>query len=290
MMRNDFAALILTHGRPDRVYTYDSLMRSGYTGRWYIVIDDEDKTAGGYIERFGKDHVVVFSKAEIAARIDEGNNFQDRRAIVYARNACWDIAEKVGVHYFMQLDDDYTNFQYRSSNKKAVCGQRILVTMDKLLSAMIDFFEQTQALAVAMLQGGDYIGYGNKSHKIDHGSIRKCMNSWLCSVDRKFSFQGTMNEDATAYSLGGLRGNLFLSIPFTCIGQVQTQASDGVMSEVYARYGTYVKTMYSVIAAPSCCKVSLLRDPRSNNAPRIHHRMIYDATYPKIVREELAKS
>ena len=29
------------------------------------------------------------------------------RAIVYARNACFDLAKDLGITYFIQLDDDY---------------------------------------------------------------------------------------------------------------------------------------------------------------------------------------
>jgi len=52
-MRNDFCIFILTHGRPDRVHSYDSLIKAGYTGKVYIVIDDEDKTAAEYRKKFG---------------------------------------------------------------------------------------------------------------------------------------------------------------------------------------------------------------------------------------------
>ena len=52
-MRDDFCVFILTHGRPDRVHTYDTLMKAGYTGKVFIVIDDEDKQAEGYRQRFG---------------------------------------------------------------------------------------------------------------------------------------------------------------------------------------------------------------------------------------------
>lgn len=93
-MRDDFCAFILTHGRPDKVHTYDTLLKAGYTGKVYIVIDDEDKTAEEYRKRYG-DLVLQFCKKEVAERIDEGDNFQDRRAIIYARNACWDLAKKV---------------------------------------------------------------------------------------------------------------------------------------------------------------------------------------------------
>ncbi|EFN6257501.1 hypothetical protein FVI12_21595 [Escherichia coli] len=43
-MRDDFCAFILTHGRPDKVLTYRTLRRAGYTGKIFIVVDDEDKT------------------------------------------------------------------------------------------------------------------------------------------------------------------------------------------------------------------------------------------------------
>ena len=46
---------------------------------------------------FGKDRVIVFNKKEQADQIDEGNNFDDRRATVHARNASFGIAEKLNL-------------------------------------------------------------------------------------------------------------------------------------------------------------------------------------------------
>ena len=43
MNKSDFAVIILTHGRHDRVYTIDNLRKSGYTGEIYLLCDDEDK-------------------------------------------------------------------------------------------------------------------------------------------------------------------------------------------------------------------------------------------------------
>ena len=94
MRHNGFVAFILTHGRPDRVLTYEKLRKHGYTGKIYIVCDDEDKTLPEYRKRFGD--VLVFSKSEIAKTFDEGDNFGDRRAIIYARNACFELAQQIG--------------------------------------------------------------------------------------------------------------------------------------------------------------------------------------------------
>lgn len=101
MRHNGFVAFILTHGRPDRVLTYEKLRKHGYTGKIYIVCDDEDKTLPEYRKRFGD--VLVFSKSEIAKTFDEGDNFGDRRAIIYARNACFELAQQIGATHFIEL-------------------------------------------------------------------------------------------------------------------------------------------------------------------------------------------
>ena len=60
-MRNDFAVIIPTHGRHDRVFTIDSLRKSGYTGNFYLLCDDEDKQLDKYKAKYG-DKVMVFRK------------------------------------------------------------------------------------------------------------------------------------------------------------------------------------------------------------------------------------
>lgn len=42
-MRDDFCAFILTHGRPDKVLTYRTLRRAGYTGNGFCVSLTPDK-------------------------------------------------------------------------------------------------------------------------------------------------------------------------------------------------------------------------------------------------------
>ena len=60
-MRNDFAIFILTHGRPDTQLTLKTLLACGYTGRWYLVLDDQDDTIQKYIDNFGADRIIVFN-------------------------------------------------------------------------------------------------------------------------------------------------------------------------------------------------------------------------------------
>ena len=280
VMRDDFCAFILTHGRPDRVHTFKTLQKAGYTGNVYIVIDDEDETEGEYRKRYG-DKVLQFSKEAIAKTFDEGDNFEDRRTITYARNACWDLARQVGVQYFIQLDDDYTKFELRYQSDLTGYSKVIRSTLDDILLALIDFRETTGALTVAMGQGGDLIGGTGKR---DLSLLRKAMNSFICSTDRPFQFRGRFNEDVNTYTVLGRQGKLlFTAIQVTCT-QGTTQSSEGGITELYQKFGTYVKAMTTVCHAPSCVKVGTLGDPRSPHY-RIHHKINWHHTAPKILRE-----
>lgn len=284
MLPNDFCIFILTHGRPDRVHTYDSLIKAGYTGKVYIVIDDEDKTEAGYRERFG-DKVLQFCKAEWAAKTDEGDNFQHRKAIVYARNACWDLANQVGCRYFCQMDDDYIKFHVRHDSESVYVDGRVRKSIGNVVCEMHKLYASLPADSIAMSQGGDHIG-GRK----DISFSRKCMNSWFCDARKPITFFGHMNEDVSAYVTYGRRGRLFFTVVQAQLSQKPTQVTAGGMSDAYLESGTYVKSFYTVMAAPSCVRIGVMGDPRGSNGCRIHHKINWHKTVPKILREEHRKA
>ena len=272
MMNDDFCAFILTHGRPDNVITYRTLERQGYTGKIYIIIDDEDKTADRYYEVFG-DKVIMFDKKAIAETFDEGDNFDDRRAIVYARNACFDIAKDLGIKYFIQLDDDYYWFGYRT--EKGGCSVK---SLDGIFDAMLNFFKKTNTSAIAMSQGGDHIGGYDPQKTLK----RKAMNSFICSTNRPFRFVGRINEDVNSYtSLGGV-GIIFFSIMQVQLDQKDTQQNDGGMTDIYVDSGTYIKSFYTVIFSPSCTKIRLM----GTSHKRLHHSISWANAVPVILDEK----
>ena len=283
MKHKDFAAMILTHGRPDRVYTYDNLLRCGYTGRIVIVVDNEDKKLEEYKARFG-DQVYVFDKKAVSKTLDEGDNFNDRRAIIYARNASFDIARELGFKYFIQLDDDYNDFRHKQDGNGRFIDRCWMLNMDAVLDAMLDYYISIPALSIAMAQGGDFVGGmdGTAWRK----PKRKCMNSFICSTDRPFKFFGRVNEDVNTYTNLGSRGGLFLTIMKVALQQKQTQANAGGMTEMYLASGTYVKTFYSVMYQPSSVQVSVLNGTAYS---RIHHKVTWKNTVPVILSEEYKK-
>lgn len=277
---DNFVAFILTHGRPDNVITYKSLRKHGYTGKVIVVIDDEDKTADQYYEKF--DDVEMFSKEAIAKTFDEADNFNDRRSIVYARNACFEIAKKRGYKYFIQLDDDYTGYDYRVYTETNQKPTRVN-NLDNVFGALLDFYKKTNFATIAMAQGGDFIGGKNNKMATRPTIYRKAMNSFICSTDRPFLFQGRINEDVNTYTSEASKGLLMGTISLVSLTQKTTQSNKGGMTDIYLDNGTYVKSFYTVIFSPSSCKVKPMGDTRM----RLHHAIDWDRAVPKIVRESL---
>jgi hypothetical protein len=287
-MRSDFCTFIISHGRPDKVITYNTIMKAGYTGKVYIVIDDEDKTGEQYKSKY-PGIVLVFSKEEMSKTFDEGDNFNNRRTTTYARNACWHLARSLGVKYFLVLDDDYTGFELRGHSKSELQYVKINRYMDVLIEDMLEFFIRSGAASTTFSQGGDWIG-GAASNWDEKGASlrRKAMNSFFCSTDRPYLFEGRLNEDVNTYVTLGRRGFLFLTVMQAKLVQLQTQKSAGGMTEAYLDAGTYVKSFYTVMYAPSCVQVGVMGDPRSGNY-RMHHAINWGRAVPCILREKHRK-
>ena len=260
-MRSDFCVFILTNRRPDRVTTYRTLVElCGYTGAVFLVIDDEDPTGDEYRQIYG-DKVICFSKKEEAKNFDEANNFNDRRSPVYA------------------------SFGYRWFH---ISWIPIRLTMDRMLEELIGYLEATpQMLTIAMSQGGDHIGGRRNVEQLR--MRRKAMNSFIADVERPLVFTGVLNDDVNTYVLGGNRGDLFFTVLQVQLNQRQTQANAGGLTEMYLDSGTYVKSFYTVMMAPSCVKIGLMGDHRNPENQRIHHVINWRRAVPKIVPESVRK-
>jgi len=282
-MNKDFCIFILTHGRPDNILTLHTLKRMGCNYPIYFIIDNEDKTADQYIKNFGEDNVIMFNKLEISKTFDTGDNFNNRKCIIYARNACFKIAKDLGYTYFLQLDDDYREFKYRINGDMQHPKDHFTVknNLDNIFDIFLDYYKSANFTSIAMSQGGDWFS-GEKAFGIPK---RKAMNSFFCSTERPFNFIGRINEDVNTYTCLQSKGNLFLTIPFMQLDQIQTQVNAGGMTETYLDGGTYLKSFYTIMYSPSCTVISMMG--RSNL--RLHHKIKWDCAVPKIINQDLKK-
>ena len=282
----DFIVFILTHGRPDNVITYKSLRRHGYTGKVYLIIDNEDDKAGEYYKNYPGE-VIMFDKLVVSKEFDEMDNFNDRRAIVYARNACFGIAKELGYTYFLELDDDYTSFDYRTDGELTYGEHQLgIKNIDAIFKSMLNFYKKIPAKSIAMAQGGDFIGGSENGFAKDIKLRRKCMNSFFCSTERVFKFVGRINEDVNTYTHAASIGDLFFTVPIVSLTQKSTQSNSGGMTDIYLDNGTYIKSFYTVMLSPSSVKISMMGDKHR----RLHHMVAWNNAIPVILNQKYKKT
>ena len=279
---DDFAVLILTHGRPDTIHTLDTLKRGNYSGKWYLVIDNEDKQAERYYEKYGKERVIMFDKLAVSKTFDTADLSQERRAIVYARNACFQIAKDLNLKYFVEFDDDYTSIGIRYP-KDGKLSQLSCENLDEIFELMVDFLLETDALTVCMSQGGDHMG--GLTGRWKKSILRKAMNSFFCRTDRPFQFLGRVNEDVNTYTLLGSQGHLMMTVTDLMLNQMQTQSNAGGMTDLYLDGGTYLKSFYTVLYMPSAVTVQ----PMGTAHKRLHHKVDWKYCVPLIIDERHKK-
>lgn len=272
-----FAVFVMVHGRPEKMWTIPTLRRRGYTGKIYLIADNLDKTLPLYIEKYGEENVKVFDKEEAAKKYDSGDNTGDLRSTLYAANESFNIAKKLGLTHFCLMCDDYTSIGIRTKE-----GQRNIKNMDRVIMNFLKFLDSSNCTSIAFSQGGDHIG-GFPGHR----TKRKVMNSFFCSVSRRFEFTGRMNEDATTYVNLGSRGHIFLTIYTVCLTQRPTQADKkGGLSQMYLDNGTYTKSFFSVMYNPSSVSVKPIITEISQ---RIHHKVNWKVAAPMIIVESFKK-
>ena len=277
-LRKDFCIFVISHSKVEND-TYKQLMLCNCKYPIYIVVDDKDPKLNEYIARYGEDKVCVFNKQEYEKQVDMMDNFTFDKVIVYARNACFDFAEKLGYEYFLELDDDYTEFSFRFPKLKWLHIKHS--DINTIFTLYVNYYSKFPKIkALAFMQGGDF------STMYEGRVKRKAMNCLFLSTKRRFDFHGRINEDVNAYTIGNFRGEIFVSFPYVTIHQRATQSTKTGMGGVYSKFGTYVKSFYSVMQMPSCVKISVLRSPTNF---RIHHRIDHPTCNVKIISSRYKK-
>lgn len=156
-MRNS-AVFILTRKRPFNQKTFKTLERQHYTGKTYFLLDDTDPTISDYIHEYGEQNVKIFNREKVAEYTDSMDNFTPRTGILYPRQYSYELARDLEIDYFLQLDDDYTSFQYRyPSNGKLKVSE--YSDLDRVFETYYEALDDIPLLTcVAFAQGGDLVG------------------------------------------------------------------------------------------------------------------------------------
>ena len=279
--KRDYAVFILSHERVNDIKTDKMLKKQGYSGEWFIVIDDKDNQIDEYKEKYG-DKLIIFSKEEVDKWTDTCDMDNDMRVGVYARNFIKKEASSRGYKYHLQLDDDFSQITYRY-----IKGKKLKVkpceNLDRLFDAIAEYLDETEITWISFGLSSYYIGGVNKN--FEQGMIRKTMGSFFCNTEKMPDFLCRMNDDITTNILYTSRGHIMFTLMAMQVETPPTQQMDGGMTDIYQENGTYRKSFYSVMVCPSFVKVS----QQGIKDKRVHHETNWKACAPMILNQKWRK-
>ena len=282
-MRDDFACIVISHGRPE-CSTVKVLRASGYTGKIFIVVDDEDEKLPEYLEKYGE-FVHVFHKVE---DFDTGDLGGSMACGVFARNECLKVAEQNELTYYLELDDDCESLVFRYPDGDHLRGAKAR-NLDKLFEAICCYFDE------APIQ---YLGFGNPVDYIgglptfENGQInpnRLVMNGYFLRTSNKLVWRARYSDDGITVideaqkGHAGFRFNSVMQKFDVWDPKRSGSKITGGSIATYDNEGSYKMRFYAVMFHPDCEKL------RTSGGGYIDSKNA-NATYPKIISGRFKKS
>ena len=256
-MNNKFAVFILTHGRPHNQLTVKSLQDVGYTGEWYLVLDDQDLTYREYLDEWGEDRIIVFNKARFIQSTDTGLHTPVPKFAVFARNAIEYIAKELGYQTFMMLDDDITKFRIRLPEGNSLKSYQINGQFDAIIENSVDYVLNCDIACMGLGFCNLYIGGVGNFNK-ENPRQRLCAEAFIRNTAHPISWRLNMVEDMITSIDAAMRGDVwFQFLPIQCEIKMSEGTVEGGNSDVYRQLGMYKISFMPVIAYPSSNAVKL---------------------------------
>ena len=283
----DYCIFILTNRRPDKQLTFRYLKKTNVSlDKIFFVVDNLDPTIEEYKKKYKK-QVIVFDKNRYINEVDTMLNKRHEGAVVYARNACYDLAKDLGYRYFLMLDDDYKTIDYLMIKEKSgIKKQKRITKLEEVNQAYFEFLNiRKDIYTVCFCQTGELIGGIENSTLRTKFYKRKMMNAFFLDTEKRIYFDGILNEDVNANLEELKKGHLCFTFFNVVLGQIQTQKNKGGLTELYLDLGTYKKSFFSVMNSPNAVKVGLLNSIHT----RFHHLTDYSKLKPEILNENVKK-
>lgn len=280
MSMNYFAVFILSHKRADRVETFSTLRNSGYTGRIFIVLDDEDPQRLDYEIRFKdeeKTKVIVFHKRLYMRLTDTVTNDKQASSPVYARNFIEHYAERIGCLAYIVMDDDVTNLRYRYVENNVAKSQTLRSNLDKVFVAYIDYLIDAK---IATLSFATVMMYAGGVHS-EEDKVRLASHRYTCQIHIRNLFYpvewvSLVNNDSISANNTAKIGYLWWSLPFIVYDSPKMNTLPGGMKEVYDGVSEFKRAFMSTVVSPSVCRVGCSKN-------RLAIKRNLKAAYPVII-------
>lgn len=282
-MRDDFAVFICTHGRPGKQLTLNTLKKCGYTGKWYLVLDDTDKAIQQYIDNYGAEHIIVFNKNYYinSDRYDNGDNQLHAKCVVYAKRAVEDIALAKKLSIFLLADDDVTKLTIRFPTDN--CLSRLAISeIDNIFEMYCEYMLSGNLCTLGVGTPTNYfIGKEAFFEKNLCGTNRPLpYNFTFRNTAYKVDWLSWFAEDTITLYQSSNVGNVWIAdlyLMFECLPIGDSSISGG-MADIY-RTNTDFELQFCAIKY--CPQRLLLKDYYKNGKMLFKRNNV--ASFPKII-------
>ena len=198
--------------------------------------------------------------------------------VIFARSAAFDIAQRLGLNYFLTLDDDINDFCYRYVEDNKFMSKHIK-NLDPIIDATLDFLKSTKISSLCFADDSFYYG-GANGDRYKKRLIPGLYNSMFYKTDDRIWFEGNLNEDRMTLIRYWNRGKLCLMNMEICNQLPKVSTVKGGTYESYKSVSEYMRTWYHIIPYPSCVKVNM-----KNYRPVVNNKLLY----PKIISDIFKK-
>lgn len=248
-----FAVFIITHGRPNNQYTYQTLRNCGYTGDIYFVVDSMDRTVIELEYKHPGVPTYTFLKSrymEDSEKILDGVS----SSALFARNACEDFAQSLGIDVFAVFDDDITGLRYRwleDGKIRSLCVQSGLDEVFKLYASFIlEHDIMTTSFAHVMFYVG---GANNLAERISN--LRDTYQIHIRNAKHPVDWLSVINEDIITEIDSSKKGNIWWSLPFVVYDAQAMNDNGGGNKEYYETISATTRALLATVVCPNCCSV-----------------------------------
>lgn len=258
-MRNDFAIFILTHGRASDQKTLKMLKENGYTGKYFLVVDNLDEQLEEYQEKY-KDHVIVFDKLAAWKITDTFHNGKMLKAVVFPRNVVFQYAREKGIKAFAMCDDDISRLNYKHIVGEKLVTEKITGNIDRIIEAYVNYAEQANITVLGMCEDGVFIGGINQL--VLNGYTPSVGKFMFFRTEDKVKYRGLYYEDNIATYDIPIQGRMsFSPTIISTVSQIDTKKTKGGMHDVYENTSSgYTCSFMVLMAHPSGIKIIEKKD------------------------------
>lgn len=272
---------IPSYKRADNLKTVKYFNAIGWEmGKIHVVIDSEADDKDDYQKTCDKYGCLlhVVDTEEARRRYDfVYNRSNDARTAALFRNMFYDLAEDLNIPFYIVIDDDTNNYQYRPYGiyKRMATLNDLLIVFDEVKDMMV----KRHIGYFGLSQTGDMIS-GREERLIR----LKVMNTTF--VNTKYVYRpkrGIMDEDTSCFVTVMNEGYFIASMASgVVLQQTPSAKAKGGLTDVYKSEKLFKKAILTPIQFPSAIKA----EKQIMNGNRLHHRVNYKYLMPKIVRGE----